>query len=87
MALIVTKFKSIYPIAGNFRGIKISPGAHTLYWDNKFTNFNFTNYSGALQEVVGGAREKFQCDKIFTGDKIRLKKFRLLHAWAKKEKI
>ena len=24
---------------------------------------------------MGGAREKFQCDKIFTGDKIRVKNF------------
>ena len=31
--------------------------------------------------------EKFQCDKIFTGEKIRVKNFRPLHAWAKKAKI
>ena len=47
---------------------------------------------------MGGAREsrarahdlrveKFQCDKIFTGEKNNVKKFRPLHAWAKKAKI
>ena len=57
----------VYGIAGNFRGIKISPRAHTLYCDKNVANYNFPNSSGGLQEVVGGGRESRACSRSMCG--------------------
>ena len=54
---IMFKGELKYRIAQNFRWIKISLNAHTLYWHKNFAEFNFPTSRVAHQEVVGGALE------------------------------
>ena len=48
ISLCVHTSSCSYHIRQNFRRLKFSPKAHTLYWDKNFTKLNFANHASYL---------------------------------------